>query len=154
MTELSISEFADRVRDVMAVISREFLRYQTEEFYKTKITMPQFIVMNFLNRRGESSMTDLAHFINVTTAAVTGMVDRLVRDGYVARSNDPKDRRIIRIALTAKGARVVKLMLEDQRKIMIEMFGMISPSERRQYLKILEHIQHHIKEKEAASQHA
>lgn len=148
MSNLSLTEFADKVRDVMAVLTREFLKYQTSEFYKTKITMPQFIVMNFLSTHGESNMTDLAQFINVTTAAVTGMIDRLVRDGCVARASDPNDRRITRIGLTAKGSKIVKDIIERQRKMMMEIFGMISEVEREQYLKILEHIQHHIKERE------
>ncbi|MDD5423091.1 MAG: MarR family transcriptional regulator [Candidatus Omnitrophota bacterium] len=151
MSDLSLSEFADRVRDIMAVVSREFIKYQTKDFYRMKITMPQFIVLNFLSTHGESSMTDLAHYIKVTTAAVTGMVDRLVREGYATRLDDPKDRRIKRLTLTSKGNKIVGYILGQHRKVMMEMFGMISAEERAEYLKILEHIQHHIKEREALS---
>ena len=35
----------------------------------------------------------LAELSSLTTGAVTGMIDRLEKAGYVRRTNDPKDRR-------------------------------------------------------------
>jgi len=107
MANLSLSEFSDRIVEIMPAISREFYRKLTGEFYKMKITTPQFVVLEILSREGESRMTDLARLINVSTAAITGIVDRLVRDGYVARANDPDDRRIIRADLTLKGSKAL-----------------------------------------------
>lgn len=146
MAQISLQEFADRVGEVMHVVVRESLKYQTTEFHKLNITLPQFVVLNFLNRYDESNMTDLAHLMNVTTAAMTGIADRLVRDGYVVRINDPNDRRIIKIRLTTKGARIVKNIIEKRKQMTIKLFGMVSPRERQDYLKILEHIRDHLKE--------
>ena len=136
-SNLSLSEFSDRVAELMPVISREFLKQQTTEFLKTKITMPQFIVLEILSHHGESKMTDLANLLDVTTAAMTGIVDRLVRDGYAARGHDEDDRRIVKIKLTQKGEKIVKSMVENRKRIMIKMFSGISQEEREQYLSIL-----------------
>ncbi len=146
MSTLSLREFAGHLTEIMSVIIKEFLKYQTGEFYKTRITLPQFFVMDMLNRRGESRMTDLARFINVTTAAMTGVVDRLVRDGYAMRTSDPNDRRIIKIRLTPKGDRTVKRIIERRRQMIMKIFGMISQAEREEYLKILTHIRDRLKE--------
>jgi len=146
MTTVTLSEFADKMDEIMPVIMKEFLRHQMREFYKTRLTMPQFVVMTILERNGESKMTDLARFINVTTAATTGLIDRLVRDGYAQRMHDPKDRRIIKAALTAKGQKTVRTMLEKRRQLTMKIFGMVSQKEREEYLKILMHIRDHLKE--------
>ena len=146
MSQLSITEFADKVGELMPFIMKDFMRAQTEEFYKLKITMPQFFVMEHLFRAGECRMGDIAKFINVTTAAMTGLVDRIVREGYAARSSDPDDRRIVKINLTAKGARVVKEMIERRRQVSINMFGRISQEEREEYLKILTHLKETMQE--------
>ena len=147
MSSISLSKFADKVNEVMPIIAREFLKQKVGKLFKVKLTMPQVIVLNMLARHGESKMTDLAHFINVTTAAMTGVVDRLVRDGYVKRASDPKDRRIIRIGLTARGSGLVDDIAAERKRMITRVFGMISQAERDNYLKILMHIREHLKDK-------
>ncbi len=137
MSHLTISEFADKVNELMPVIMREYVKIQGREFYKLKITMPQFFVMDILNHNGETKMTDLAGSVNVTTAAMTGIVDRLVRDGYLIRVNDPEDRRIIKVKLTSKGNSVVRNITEKRKELTIKMFGVISQEDRIAYLNIL-----------------
>lgn len=143
----SMSEFADEVSDLMRVISKEFFRRQSSDFYRMKITLPQFVVLDALTRGGGSRMSDLAHTLNVTTAAITGIADRLVRGGYIVRVSDPEDRRIVKVKLTAKGMAIVERSIDQRKKMMIDIFGAISQEEREEYLKILTHIRDHIVEK-------
>lgn len=150
MNSLTAAEFADRVGESMAAISREFIKQQTGEFYKVKITLPQLAILDLLNRSGELSMSDMARFMNVTTAAMTGIIDRLVRDGYVMRIPDPGDRRVIKIKLTAKGGKASKNILEQRRRLITKIFGVLSRDEREEYLKILTRIQDGLKGREKA----
>jgi DNA-binding MarR family transcriptional regulator len=145
MSGLTTSEFADRVGEIMPAISREFLRNQTVEFYKVKITLPQCVILEILDKNGESNMSDLAKSLNVTTAATTGLVDRLVRDGYVMRIDDPYDRRVVKIKLTAKGNKVTKTIHSHKRDMIIKLFGALSPDEREEYLRLLTRISEGIK---------
>jgi len=145
MSNLTLTEFADRVGELMPEISREFLRNQTVEFYKVKITLPQCVILDTLDKSGESNMSDLARNMNVTTAAMTGIADRLVRDGYVMRASDPDDRRVVKIKLTAKGNKVVRMLREHRREMTIKLLGVLSQSERECYLKILTRIKDGIK---------
>ena len=137
MAELTLFEFADKMNQVMPVIIKEFARRQANELYKGKITLPQFLILDFLHRQDESKMSALAHFMGVTTAAMTGIVDRLVRDGFVVRENQTEDRRIIKIKLTSKGAELVKKVNTQRRQMIIKIFGRISEKDRQEYLRIL-----------------
>ncbi|MEK6714672.1 MAG: MarR family transcriptional regulator [Candidatus Omnitrophota bacterium] len=140
MPEISLSEFADKLNQLMPAIIKEFARRQTNELYKGKITLPQFLILGFLERGGESRMTDIARFMGITTAASTGIVDRLVRAGYTVRSYDINDRRIIRMKLTQSGSILVKKVNKERRAMIIDIFGKISQAEREKYLEILTHI--------------
>jgi DNA-binding MarR family transcriptional regulator len=140
MTDLSLTEFADRLNEIMPVIMREFGKRQVSELYKGKITLPQIFILEFLHREGESKMTSLARFMNVTTAAMTGFINRLVRDAYVARDYEPKDRRVIKVKLTARGNELVKKLNNYRRKIVIDIFSRMSEIDRRSYLRILTQI--------------
>ena len=137
MTNISLQEFAERLSDQMSAMSREFLKKQSNELYKGRITLPQFVILDFLFRHGGSKMTDLAHSMEVTTAAMTGIIDRLVKCGYVVRSFDPADRRIIKISLKSKGAELVKKITRQKRQMIIDVFGKITQDERNEYLRIL-----------------
>jgi DNA-binding MarR family transcriptional regulator len=144
MSHIPLSEFADKVNELMPAIAREFMRQQPPAFHKMRLTLPQFVILDYLSREGESKMSDLARAMNVSTAAMTGLIDRLVRERYVLRHSDPKDRRIVNIALTEKGQKIIKYMVQQKRQMIINVFGRISEAERNQYIKILTHIKEHI----------
>lgn len=135
MGELSLPEFADKMNQIMPVIIKEFSRRQFNQL--GQITLPQFLILGFLHKEGESKMTGLAHFLHVSTPAMTGIIDRLVRDGYAARESDPEDRRIIKIRITLKGNQLVKKVMEQRSKMVIKIFGRISEQDRKDYLRIL-----------------
>jgi DNA-binding MarR family transcriptional regulator len=140
MTPIPINVFAEKLNEIIPVLMKEFAKRQENDLFKGKLTFPQFVVLNTLHHEGPTKMTDLAHFMRVTTAAMTGIVNRLVRAGYVLRAVDPKDRRIIKVKLDAKGLGVVSKVEAERRHMIIEIFGRISEIERDDYLRILTHI--------------
>lgn len=145
---LPLSEFADRLNRIMPVIMKEFVRRNTADLFKVKVTLPQLLVLQFLSEQQEARMTDLAHFLRVSTAAVTGLVDRLVRSGHILRVFDQDDRRIIRIRLTAKGSELMRKINQQRRDMVIHVFGKITESERQDYLRILTRIHKVLTEEE------
>jgi len=135
-----VLDFADRLNETMPVIMREFARRLGNELYKDKITLPQILILDLLDKHGESKMTDMAHVMKVTTAATTGIVDRLVKCGYVIRVFDPRDRRIVKIKITPKGLALIKKINHERRQMVIRTFGRLSDQDRRDYLRILSQI--------------
>jgi DNA-binding MarR family transcriptional regulator len=49
--------------------------------------------MDIIHRLGAMPAGKLGELTGLTTGAITGMIDRLEKAGYVRRTNDPKDRR-------------------------------------------------------------
>jgi len=70
-------------------------------------TVPQFSVLTVIQAERSCSGADLARLSMMTAQSVGGIVQNLERAGLVARTADPAHGRIIRIALTAKGERMV-----------------------------------------------
>jgi Transcriptional regulators len=140
MPDLTLSDFANKIDDVMPTVMKGFAKMQTNELFKGKITLPQFFVLNHLDKHDESKMNELAKVMDVTTAAATGIVDRLVRYGYIMRVYDPKDRRVINVKLTQKGSELVKKIGRQRNEVTREVFGKISKEERENYLAIMLHI--------------
>lgn len=61
------------------------------------------LTMLYAIRQGVSSPGLLARRLLVTPAVITGLLDRLERQGYVRREAEPDDRRRLRLELTAAG---------------------------------------------------
>jgi DNA-binding MarR family transcriptional regulator len=71
---------------------------------KFKATLPRFDVMAALFRKPDGMlMSEISRFLMVSNGNVTGIVDRLVFDGLVVRSQRDGDRRTSFIRLTRKG---------------------------------------------------
>ena len=67
-------------------------------------TLPRFDVLAALYRNQEGlKMSELGRVLMVSNGNITGIIDRLVDDGWVARKPIAGDRRATRVALTAKG---------------------------------------------------
>ena len=140
MYPITIQEFADRLAGIMGAVIKEFTKQQTNELHKGKINVPQFLILNHLLAIQESNMKELSRVINLTGAATTGIVDRLVRSNCVARSFDPGDRRVIKIRLTAKGKALICQVYQERKKVIMRLFQKVSESDRREYLRILTQI--------------
>jgi DNA-binding MarR family transcriptional regulator len=54
-------------------------------------------------QRGGVTQSELAEFLGVSTAHVTGLVDQLEKEGLVRRQRDAEDRRVIHVKATAHG---------------------------------------------------
>ena len=139
--KMSIQEFADRINNIIPIMIKEFSKYQVNELSKGKITLPQFLILGFLEKSGEAKMSDLAHFMSVSTAAMTGTVDRLVSYGYVIRELEPKDRRVIKIKIISKGSNIIKKINYQRRQMIIDIFAKVSEHDRSDYLRVLTKIE-------------
>jgi DNA-binding MarR family transcriptional regulator len=69
--------------------------------------MSQLGVLFHLSHQGCSGVTDLGDHLGVTSAAASQLLDRLVAQELILRSEDPNDRRVKQITLTDKGWRIV-----------------------------------------------
>ena len=68
------------------------------------VTLPRFDVMAALARKQAGmTMTELSRYLMVSNGNVTGIIDRLVSEGMVARSRHAGDRRATFVRLTPKG---------------------------------------------------
>jgi DNA-binding MarR family transcriptional regulator len=60
--------------------------------------------LNILSFRGQMTAGELARETGLTTASITGVVDRLEEAGFVRRERDPQDRRRVVIRLVLEHA--------------------------------------------------
>ena len=59
--------------------------------------------VNDLSQEDRNTMSQIANALSIRVSSLTAAVNTLVRKGYLERSGEPHDRRVIRIWLTSKG---------------------------------------------------
>ena len=72
------------------------------------ITQTQFLVLVAIHSRGTCPMNILADSMQVSMPTMSGIVDRLVKAGYLDRLEDSQDRRQVVIKLTNKGKKMIE----------------------------------------------
>ncbi|WP_299168214.1 MarR family winged helix-turn-helix transcriptional regulator [uncultured Arthrobacter sp.] len=75
------------------------------------------------------SPKDLSRMLKISTASTTGLVDRLVASGHLARRPHPTDRRSVEIVPTDSADTEVRETLGDMHKRMREVAESLSPEE-------------------------
>jgi DNA-binding MarR family transcriptional regulator len=75
---------------------------------KNELSMSQIGALFHLEKMGTSGVTDLGEHLGVTSAAASQMLERLVQQGLIQRSEDPHDRRVKQINLTEAGCLILE----------------------------------------------
>ena len=110
---------------------------KTSFLSKINITSAQMIMLVSIHDHGQCKLKTLAKGRGISPPTATGLIDRLVRAGYVKRGSDPQDRRVVIVSLTKKGENVVKGFLSTVRNRWKNILIHLTKKEQEQYLDIL-----------------
>lgn len=109
-TGASVKADADRLADFVLFTQRSCILNLSSELNKGNVSFPQFFLLTYLSSEEYLTMSDIAKKMGHSTAAATGLVDRLEKLAYVERVHAAEDRRKIMVRITAKGVELVSKM--------------------------------------------
>jgi len=93
------------------------------------LTLTQLRSLFFIANEGSTNSRKLARALEVTPSNVTGIVDRLVEQGLVSRTQNPEDRREMTLQATDKGQALVSNLKEVGIKHMTQILSLLSLGE-------------------------
>lgn len=96
--------------DFILFSQRNCILRLSPELNKGKISYPQFFLLTYLAEEECLSMSNIAKMMGHSTAAATGMVDKLQDLGYLNRCTAAADRRKIMVRITQQGLDLVAKM--------------------------------------------
>lgn len=79
----------------------------------TGLGISEFAILETLLHKGPLPVNTIGRKVLLTTGSITTAVDRLEARGLVARKDDPTDRRVRQVQLTAAGRRLIKPAFEQ-----------------------------------------
>lgn len=110
-----------------------FMRFAKEKNY----SIPQLGALMHLSQNSECNVSDLGDEFGVTNAAISQLLEKMVQQGLVLRSEDPQDRRHKVLELTIEGKRIANESLIERQKWLLELINLLSEEEQYQVDQVL-----------------
>ena len=129
---IKTNEFLDMITDNL----KKFLFPEEWLAIDLKLSKTELFALLYLTRKEQTTMSELADTIGVPMSTATGLVDRLVRKSYVQRVRSEEDRRIVMLALTEKGERLVDEFKDIMSRYMSRIMEGLTKEEQQQLMAI------------------
>jgi DNA-binding MarR family transcriptional regulator len=130
MTKSSL--FSKAIRSWMDVFMQRSMRGWGLFAKSTGLSMPQFSMMMQLHYKGACGMSQVSERFEITAAAASQLVDKLVQGGLIKRDEDPHDRRAKVLNITDKGRQLIQRGIEERYRWVDQLEGKLTMEERAQ----------------------
>lgn len=111
------------------------------------LTGPQLTVIKLLETFENLSLSSLSERIRAQNSTVTGIIDRMEREGLVRRERSTSDRRVVHIRLSEKGQKLAKQIQVEPMEIFRGALLSLSQADLRDLLRIMNKLQKYVRTK-------
>ncbi|MNI73570.1 putative HTH-type transcriptional regulator YusO [compost metagenome] len=109
------------------LLFKTFLKGIAQEWNKQgfRLSQTQFKALHVLSKEGPMMVSQLAAALDLTPAAVTGITDQLLGEGYIRKERAEGDRRVVKITITDEGNTMLQEMQEQQKQALHAHFSIL-----------------------------
>ena len=114
------------------------------------LTGPQLTVIKLLETFENLSLSSLSERIRAQNSTVTGIIDRMEREGLVRRERSTTDRRVVHIKLSDKGQKLARQIQVEPMEIFRGALGSLTGADLKDLLRIMNKLQRYVRQRIAA----
>ena len=148
---ISTPQLIQTIRHFMDFAMHHSMRERAHFAKATGLSMPQFGILMQLHYRHNCGVSDLSERFDITSAAASQLVDKLVQSGLIQREEDPHDRRARLLNLTEKGRDLIQQSMEERYRWVDQLAGKLTAEERAKVSEALNILTHAAEELETES---
>jgi len=101
------------------------------------LTMPQMVTLLAIRERGACRMGAIVDATRQSGGTVTGIIDRLIADGLVARAPAAADRRAVEVTLTPVGEERARRVIDARHDDMCRILSRFSDAQLSEFERLL-----------------
>jgi len=131
-----IKEYVNQVIALLPDLAKAFRTDEPQEVLHMDINFPEIFVLRQLSSNEKPTMSELGRSISMDLSTLTRTVDKLIKKEFVARKRDPEDRRMVRVAITVEGRKIINRFEEQRKKKIESILRQMTSQERRDVLNI------------------
>ncbi|MEJ5308271.1 MAG: MarR family transcriptional regulator [Anaerolineae bacterium] len=125
-------ELINTLQEWVALFMHRSMEHVLLFIKENNLSMSQMGALMNIHRQGVCTVSDIGDELGITSAAASQMLERLVQQELVERTEDPNDRRVKQIALTDKATRIIQENFRLQHTWLGELAGSFTPAEQEQ----------------------
>lgn len=125
LDEKAVAELEKLLRYIAVILKQRGREILTQY----PITPPQFVALQWLLEEGDLTIGELSNKMYLACSTTTDLVDRMERNGLVARVKDRHDRRVVRIHLLKEGERIIEEVIKKRQHDLAQVLQSFSDEE-------------------------
>lgn len=130
-------QFSQSLRAWMDTFVHRSMRDSARFIKASGFSMQQFFLLMQVRHHENCGISDLSENLEITSAAASQSVDKLVQAGMLERSENPHDRRAKQVELTSKGREFIAQGVQERYRWVDEIAPKLSLSEQAQIAEAL-----------------
>lgn len=107
-------QLSQSLREWVETTTHRTMRDQARYVKSLGISMPQFFMLMQVYYKKHCGISDLSEHMEITTAAASQTVEKLVQSGLLDRAEDPNDRRAKQVTLSPKGRDLIEKSIAER----------------------------------------
>lgn len=127
----------DRIVETILYLYAESRRVTKHVARGMGLTGPQISALKILEAVGELSLSELSERMSARNSTITGIVDRMERDGLVVRERSQSDRRVVKLRATERGLAIARGVPVTAMELFAGALKALSPHDRAELRRIL-----------------
>jgi DNA-binding MarR family transcriptional regulator len=107
-------QISKSLRGWVEATTHRTMRDQVRYVKSLGFSMPQFFILMQVYYKKQCGISDLSEHMEITAAAASQTVEKLVQGGLLDRAEDPSDRRAKQVTLSAKGRELIEKSIAER----------------------------------------
>ena len=131
-------QFSQSLRGWMETFVHRSMHDSARFVKASGFSMPQFFLLMQVHRHEHCGISDLSEHLEITNAATSQLVEKLVQARLLERAEDPNDRRAKKVSLTLVGEEIVKKALAERSRWVDDMAAVLDEEEQQKVTEAFE----------------
>jgi DNA-binding MarR family transcriptional regulator len=137
---VDIASFSQKFKQVMNLTHHHYSGDGLALMQQHWLTFPQVVTMHILQKDGPQTISDIAARINLSKAATSHLVDKLVGKKLVERTESEEDRRCKSVSISRKGKALISRIDQSRNDQLTALIERLSPELRKKFLDVLDQV--------------
>jgi DNA-binding MarR family transcriptional regulator len=140
MNKTKIEELINTAIKSLQKINTTVFRDDQFKCHELELTISQVHFLRVLYEEGTTTMGKVSEALNIAPPSATMTAERLVNQGIVVRKESKKDRRVVQVALSPKGKRLISKFMEAKKKRWFEIMENLHEEDRESLVRALQQL--------------
>jgi DNA-binding MarR family transcriptional regulator len=127
-------------QDRLLPLMFEMGRLLKSEMAREGASLPSFLhleTLRFIQEQGAPTMSDIADYLKIAPPSATALMNPFVKEGIIERTEDPEDRRRVRLSLSMKGLTLLKETMQKREQAFASITAPLSTKDCEELSRIL-----------------